>query len=48
MLEKLTIAKGYFSLQTTQFFVPLRTLEIHAIINPRGDDMLPLEQLTSI
>ena len=48
MLESLCIAKGYFQLQTLQFFVPLHSLIVHAILDPKNDDMLPPEQLASI
>ena len=48
MLESLRIAKGYFKLQTTQFFVPLKGLIVQGLLDPKNDDQLPAEQLASI
>lgn len=38
MLESLRIAKGYFKLQTTQFFVPLKGLIVQGVLDPKNDD----------
>ena len=47
-LDKLVITKGNFSLKTTQFFPPVLTLEINAILDPSGNDLLSEQHLARL